>query len=156
MPASERAPDYLKLVAFIGAIVLIGFATGILSNPKASYASFVKPSFSPPAWLFGPVWTILYIMIGIVGWRLSERDPASTEMKLWWVQMVLNFIWTPVFFMAAQRGVALGIIVALLVVIAALARRLWHGDRTAALLFLPYVAWVGFASLLNAEIVRLN
>lgn len=148
--------SYLKLAAFILGIVLIGFAIGMVSNPRDTYASFIKPSFAPPAWVFGPVWTLLYVMIAIAGWRIHERSPASAEMRLWWTQMVLNFIWTPVFFMASSRGFALAVILALLGTILWLIVRLWGLDRASALLLAPYAAWVGFASLLNAEILRLN
>jgi tryptophan-rich sensory protein len=146
----------LRLAAFIVGIVLVGFAIGMVSNPKDAYAGFIKPSFAPPAWVFGPVWTALYVMIGIAGWRIHERAPASTEMRLWWAQMVLNFIWTPIFFLASSRALALTVILALLAVIGWLIARLWRRDRSAALLLVPYAAWVGFATLLNAAIVRLN
>lgn len=147
---------YATLAAFILGLVAIGFAIGMLSNPKATYASFTKPAFAPPAWVFGPVWTLLYIMIGVAGWRIHQRAPTSVEMKQWWAQMLFNFSWTPAFFMLSSRGLALAIIVILLATILSLIARLWSRDRTAALLLLPYAAWVGFATVLNAEILRLN
>jgi tryptophan-rich sensory protein len=146
----------LRLALFITAILLAGFLIGYTSNPQASYAGFAKPSFAPPAWVFGPVWTLLYVMIGIAGWRLYETDPRSTEMRLWWAQMALNFAWTPVFFTAGARALALAIILTLLALIVALVLRLWPRDRTAALLLVPYAGWVGFATALNAAIVALN
>jgi len=151
-----RGPQALRLAAFVAAILLTGFAVGYFSDPKASYDALAKPGFAPPAWLFGPVWTVLYVMIGVVGWRISERAPRGAEMLLWWVQMLLNVAWTPVFFMAGSRGAALGVIGVLLLAILLLVARLWRSDRTAAALLLPYLAWVGFAAILNAEIVRLN
>lgn len=151
-----RPRNHTKLAMFIFALLLIGFAIGMVSDPKASYAGFIKPSFAPPAWLFGPVWTVLYIMIAIAGWRLHEHDPGSHEMQLWWGQLVLNFLWTPIFFMASLRGLALAVILVLLVLIALLITRLWPRERGTALLLAPYAVWVAFASLLNAEIIRLN
>jgi tryptophan-rich sensory protein len=147
---------YLKLALFIFGVLLIGFAIGMASDPKVSYASFIKPAFAPPGWLFGPVWTVLYVMIAVVGWRLSETADRDGEMKLWWAQMALNFIWTPLFFMAGLRGVALGVVVLLLAVIVLLIFRLWRADRLSALLLVPYAGWVTFASVLNAAIIRLN
>lgn len=146
----------LRLAAFIGGLLLVGFLTGYASNPKATYGSFVQPSFAPPAWLFGPVWTVLYIMIAVVGWRLYEAAADSVEMRLWWAQLALNFLWTPVFFMLGSRALALAVILALLALIIVLIRRLWPQDRTGALLLVPYALWVAFATVLNAAIVRLN
>lgn len=153
---AKSRSSLMRLLGFIGGIVMIGFAIGMISNPKDAYASFIKPSFAPPAWVFGPVWTLLYIMIGIAGWRIYERAPASAEIRLWWAQMILNFIWTPIFFLASSRAFALAVILVLLALIVSLISRLWSRDRTAGLLLVPYAAWVGFATLLNAAIVRLN
>lgn len=152
----SSAAARLRLFLFVGGILLAGFLIGYTSNPKASYAGFVRPSFAPPAWVFGPVWTLLYIMIGIVGWRLYEAAGSRAGMRLWWGQMLLNFAWTPVFFTAGARTLALVIILALLGTIVALVGWLWSRDRTAALLLVPYAAWVSFASVLNAGIVALN
>lgn len=156
MSPTSRTPDYLKLAVFIGSIMLIGFAIGMSSNPKATYANLIKPPFAPPAWVFGPVWSALYIMIATAGWRLHERDPGGLDMGVWWAQMALNFLWTPVFFMVALKGIALAVILVLLALVTVLIARLWRRDRTAALLLVPYAVWVAFAALLNAEIVRLN
>jgi len=147
---------WLKLLAFVALILLVGFLIGHASDPKAAYAAFRKPWFAPPAWVFGPVWSVLYIMIAIAGWRLHERDPASPEMRLWWSQLALNFLWSPVFFMAEGRGAALVIILALLILLLTLVGRLWRDDRTTMLLLVPYAGWVAFATLLNAAIVSLN
>lgn len=147
---------WLRLLGFIAGILLIGFAIGMVSNPKASYAAFVKPWFSPPAWVFGPVWSLLYVMIAIAGWRLYERDPASGTMRLWWAQLVLNFLWTPVFFMAQGRAAALLIILILLALIVRLISKTLPEDRITAWLLMPYAAWVAFATVLNGAIVYLN
>lgn len=147
---------FARLSLFVAGVLLTGFLIGTVTNPKFAYASFVKPFFAPPAWLFGPVWSVLYIMIGIAGWRLYERAPASAEMKLWWAQLALNFLWAPVFFTAGGRAPALAIILALLALILVLVVRLYSSDRTASILLIPYALWVSFATLLNAEIVRLN
>ena len=77
-------------------------------------------------------------------------------MTLWWAQMALNFLWSPIFFTAHRPGVALAVILMLLVTILTFIARQWSSDRISAALFIPYAAWVGFASVLNFEIVRLN
>lgn len=153
---AAAGPSYARLASFILGIVLIGVLIGFLSDPKTAYAGLAKPSFAPPPWVFGPVWTLLYVMIGVAGWRLHEAAPDSSAMRLWWVQMALNFIWTPIFFTAGLRGVALAVILVLLAAILRLIALCWRKDHTSALLLVPYAAWVGFATLLNAAVYRLN
>lgn len=80
-------------------------------------------SFTPPAWLFGPVWTVLYVLIAVAGWRVWQRDRTGWPMKLWLAQLALNFLWTPVFFGAHQIAVALFVILFMLAAILAFH---WH------------------------------
>ena len=98
---------------------------------------------------------MLYVFIAVAGWRIFERD-RSGPMKLWWAQLGLNFLWTPVFFGAHQIGLALILILLLLATIVAFITTTWHRDRMAAGLFIPYAAWVAFASVLNASLWALN
>jgi tryptophan-rich sensory protein len=147
---------YLVLAGFFLVTVGGGLAIGFVTRPGAWYAGLVKPSFNPPNWIFGPAWTVLYVLIAVAGWRVFEREPGSAAMAVWAVALALNFLWSPVFF-GAQRPEAARAVVAMLlaatVVFIALA---WRIDATAALLFVPYAAWVAFATLLNAAVVRLN
>lgn len=106
--------------------------------------------------MFGPVWTVLYILIAIAGWSVWLRDRGSWPMELWWSQLTLNFLWSPIFFSAHRIGFALAVILALLAVILAFIAAAWRQDRMAAWLFAPYAAWVAFASVLNASIFALN
>jgi tryptophan-rich sensory protein len=115
-----------------------------------------KPSFTPPNWIFAPVWTVLYIVIAIAGWRCWVRDRNSTAMTLWFVQMALNFLWSPVFFGAEQPGWALVVVTAALAAVLAFIAATWNKDRFAAILFLPYAAWTAFATALTAGVVTLN
>ena len=147
---------YLALAAFIALALGGGTLIGLTVRPDGWYAALNKPSFSPPNWVFAPVWSALYIMIGVAGWLVWQRDWRSRMMAAWVAQLALNFIWTPVFFGLHAPAAALAIIVALLIVIIAFIVRGWSRDRAAALLFVPYAAWVAFASLLNAAIVYLN
>lgn len=147
---------YLSLGVFIVAVVGTGMVIGITTPPGAWYAGLAKPSFNPPNWLFAPVWTILYILIAIVGWRTWRREPAGIDMKLWFAQMVLNFAWSPVFFAAQAPAAAIIIIVLLLGAIGIFIARTLKSDPPSAWMFLPYFAWVSFATLLNAAILRLN
>lgn len=143
----------LIYAAFILGVLAIGLVLGTITRPDGWYAALAKPSFNPPNWLFAPVWTLLYVMIGVVGARTFERGGG---MRLWLAQMVLNFAWTPAFFGLHRPALALAIVIAMLVTIVAFIATRWSADRISALLFVPYAAWVAFASLLNASIVALN
>ncbi len=146
----------LSLWLFIIIVLGIGLSIGFATAPGTWYQGLAKPSFNPPDWLFGPVWSLLYVLIAIAGWRIWRVAPDSGAMRLWGLQLVLNYLWSPIFFGLQRPGLALVVIVALLAAIlgfVALARRL---DRPAAWLFVPYALWVAFATLLNAAIWRLN
>ena len=143
----------------IGFIVLVlggGLLIGYLNVPGEWYAELAKPSFNPPNWIFGPVWTVLYVCIAVAGWRVWQRDPRGPMTFVWVLQLVLNFLWSPVFFTSHSIGVALVVILTLLVSVIVFVVWAWPRDRLAALLFMPYAAWVAFASLLNASILMLN
>lgn len=146
----------LRLALFIILVVGTGFTIGLLNPPGSWYAALAKPWFNPPNCIFAPVWSIIYLMVAIVGWRTFERGGDSTAMVLWGAQMALNFQWSPIFFTAHWPSVALAIIVMLFVAILGFIARQWSDDTIAAALFIPYAVWVGFASILNVAIVRLN
>lgn len=133
-----------------------GLAIGIFTPPGAWYAALVKPAFNPPNWIFAPVWSVLYVLIAAAGWRTFAKEHHGWPMRLWWVQLALNFLWSPVFFAAHQIGAALVIILLLLVTILAFIALSWRRDLVAAWLFVPYAAWVTFAAALNAAIWHLN
>lgn len=142
----------LFLVVVIGVGGLIGFTTA----PDQWYAALQKPPFNPPNWVFGPVWFTLYVLIAIAGWRTFMAEPGGTGMKLWYAQMVLNWLWSPVWFQLHQAWLAFAVILAIDVVVLAFIANRWSRDRASALLFVPYAAWVLFASLLNLSIAILN
>lgn len=126
----------------------------------AWYQGLAAPSFRPPAWVFGPVWTVLYLMIAAAGTRLALASGGGATVAacigLWALQMVLNALWTPVFFGAHDLRGAFVVILCLLVSIALLAALAWRVDRIAALLLLPYLGWVSFAAVLNGAFWQLN
>ena len=112
-----------------------------------------KPALNPPAWVFGPVWTLLYLLMAIAGWRVS----GYPEAKHWfYVQLVLNGLWTPLFFGLRRPGLAFVEMLLMLLAIARCITVFAAFDPLAAALFVPYQAWVGFAAYLNFEIWRLN
>jgi benzodiazapine receptor len=148
--------DRLKLLLFIAGVVLVGWLIGWVNVPGAWYAALQKPAFNPPNWVFAPVWITLYILIGIVGWRVWTQLEDGRLRSLWTAQMALNFSWSPVFFGAHRIGLGLIVILLLLATLVAFISCARSRDRVSAWLFVPYVAWVGFASLLNAAIWWLN
>lgn len=148
--------SWITRLAFLVLVMGGGIAIGIMTAPGEWYAALNKPWFNPPNWVFGPAWTVLYVLIAVAGWRSHAVDARSTQSKLWWTQLALNFIWSPVFFVFQQPLLALGVIAALLVVISLFIRVTWSSDRPSALAMGPYLAWVIFATLLNLSIVFLN
>jgi translocator protein len=152
---------WVSLAAFLVLVVGGGLMIGYLTAPGDWYAQLAKPTFNPPAWVFGPAWTTLYILIAVAGWRVWRdrawrRDGGGWAMTLWWVQLGLNFAWSPVFFTAHRIGLALVIVVLLFAVILAFMAAAWRRVPMATWLFAPYAAWVAFATVLNASIWSLN
>ena len=146
----------LLLAVFIVVVLGSGTLIGFFNLPDGWYAALRKPSFNPPNGVFAPVWSILYVLIAIAGWRTFVRARGSIAMMLWATQMVLNFLWSPMFFGLHRPDLALSIIVLLLIAIAGFIGERWDTDAVAAWLFAPYLGWVAFATLLNGAIVMLN
>src|SRR5690349_364877 len=114
MPTS-RSLQMKMLCVFLIVVIGVGLAIGLTIRPGAWYASLNKPSFNPPNWIFGPAWTILYILIAVAGWRTWRLDGFSGwPMRIWACQMILNWLWTPLFFGAHQMAAALVVIACLL------------------------------------------
>lgn len=148
--------NWLIRITFLALVLGGGILIGTLTAPGDWYARLSKPAFNPPNWIFGPVWTVLYVLIAMAGWRQFEADRSSTKMKLWWAQMGLNFLWSPTFFVLQMPWVALVVIVALLAVIVVFIAEVRYTDRVSVLAFLPYLVWVAFATALNLSIAILN
>ena len=144
------------LTLFLLLVVGGGLAIGFLTAPGEWCAGLAKPPFNPPNWVFAPVWTVLYVLIAVAGWHTFERGRSGWPMKLWWAQLVLNFLWSPVFFAAHRIGLALLVILLLLAAILAFLVMSWRQNRVAAWLLAPYAAWVAFAAVLNGSIWLLN
>jgi tryptophan-rich sensory protein len=146
----------------MGAIVLInilGIIAGLSSAENIStwYPTLSKPALQPPNWIFGPVWSALYTMLGVILARLLRAyEHHRCALTLFVLQMLLNLAWTPVFFGLKQIGVALVIIISLWLVLFGLLKKLCCRDRVSAYLLLPYVIWVTFAMYLNLGIFWLN
>jgi len=148
--------SWLTLAVFLLIVIGIGGLIGASTAPGEWYATLQKPPFNPPNWVFGPVWFALYVLIAVAGWRTFLADATGLGMKLWGAQMLLNWAWSPTWFTLQLVWPAFAIIVCLLAVILAFIANRWQPDRLTAWLFMPYAAWVAFASLLNFSIGVLN
>ncbi len=149
---------YWSLLGFCAACFLAALS-GALFRPGAWYRQLNKPSWQPPDWLFGPVWMVLYGMIAAAGWlvwREAGFAGATLALVLYAVQLVLNALWSALFFGLRRMDLALIEVGALWLSILATLVAFWPIDRTAALLMLPYLAWVSFAAFLNYTVLRLN
>ncbi|WP_431924108.1 TspO/MBR family protein [Micromonospora wenchangensis] len=146
--------------------VLLGFGVAVavaaaigglgVSGTRDEYASLQQPPWAPPGWLFGPVWTVLYALIAVAGWLVWRRVGFGPVLWAWTVQLVLNAVWTPLFFGAGRYGLAFAEIVLMWLAIAVTVAAFWRISRPAAALLLPYWAWVTFAAALNFSIWQLN
>ncbi|WP_366658193.1 TspO/MBR family protein [Fodinicurvata sp. EGI_FJ10296] len=143
----------------------LGAVSGIVGNEgsMAWYQSLNQPWFTPPGAAFGIAWTILYILMGIAFWRVirlapgAERDgPRRRAIGLFLVQLALNLVWNPAFFLLQSPLVGVILIVPLLVLIALTVHAFRRVDRLAAALLLPYLAWVTFATVLSVSILVMN
>jgi translocator protein len=136
---------------------LCALALGGLFAPGDWFAALNKPAWNPPGWLFGPVWTVLYIMIawaGTIAWRATIIRKRAT---MWWIaQIAFNALWTPVFFGLHQITLAIAVIAACWVSIIVFMITTASHARPATWMFAPYLAWVSFASMLNIAISVLN
>lgn len=149
----------IKVWAGLAGWVLVSFAasaSGAFFSPGEWYASLNKPSFNPPPWVFGPVWTALYAMMGVSAWLVWRCRDARRPLALWLLQLAFNAAWTPVFFGLHRMDIALVIIIAMWLAILATILAFRRHSRAAALLLVPYLLWVGFATALNAALWRLN
>ena len=152
-PVPLRLPS---LAVFLVVAVGISSLIGVFAVPGEWYAGLSKPPFNPPNWVFAPVWLALYFCIGFAGWLVWRREPRSLAMGLWAAQMGLNWVWSPVFFRLQAPWPAAAIIVSILALIIGFIVTANRIDRRAAWLFVPYAAWVGFASALNIATAILN
>ena len=153
---SERHP--LRALGLFAAAVLVTAVVGSLFSVSAgsTYMALEQPSWAPPSWLFGPVWTLLYVMIAFAGWLAWRAGATRRELTLFGVQLVLNAAWTPLFFGLGWFWVAFAEILVLWLAIVAVIVAFAKRSKAAGLLLVPYLGWVSFAAALNLSIAVLN
>ena len=152
---------WLELVGFILVCEGVGAVGGLWTGPEIPrwYRTLTKPSFNPPSWIFGPVWTTLYLLMAIAAWLVfnAPESPARTlGLSLFILQLVLNLFWSWIFFRKHAIGAAAIEVAVLWCSIGATTIAFSQVSAVAAFLMVPYLAWVTFASILNASIWRLN
>lgn len=153
-----------RLLPLAGFLVASFFtaALGSLATARSVgtwYPGLNKPAWNPPAWVFGPVWTALYILMALAAWlvwRRAEKQAARTILVWYGVQLALNALWSVLFFGLQRPGLAFVEIIILWAVLAGLLAHFWRAHRLAGALWAPYVAWVSFATVLNGSLWWLN
>jgi tryptophan-rich sensory protein len=160
MQTYRRWQTWAGLALSLAVVAAVSAVGSLVTLPKIPgwYATLAKPVFNPPAWVFGPVWTTLYVMMAVAVWRVwLAGDPRRRAALAWYgAQLALNAAWSQVFFGLERPRWALAVILALLATVAATAWRFWSIDRLAGWLLAPYLAWLAFATVLNGAIVAMN
>lgn len=156
--AGTRAGQALVLVGWL-ALTFAAAATGVFVSSGGWYASLAKPAWNPPNWLFGPIWTLLYVMMAVAAWLVWREGGWKAQRRplgLYLLQWALNALWTPLFFGLQRPGLAFAEIITLDAAVLGTLMTFWRVRRAAGLLLVPYMLWVAFATVLNITIWRLN
>ena len=161
---SDESGKKRPLIFFVLISLIAGTSASLFTEPNIAswYASLAKPDFNPPNWLFAPVWTTLYILMGVAAARVwnqrdhEDRKGLPVEIAFWAGQLVLNFFWSMIFFSLHMLLAALVEMGALWLLILITLILFFRRDRIGGLLLLPYLLWVSFAFALNLAIWRLN
>jgi tryptophan-rich sensory protein len=150
-----------KQIVFLFSFITLSLLTGYLSSQLSgvsmvdTYSHLSRPVFAPPAWLFAPVWFVLYVLMGTSAyliWRLREKENVKKPLVFFFVQLVLNLLWPIIFFGLGQYVWAFVDIVVLLIMIVFMIESYSKVSKASAYLLFPYLLWVGFASILNFAI----
>lgn len=150
----------LALAGFVLASLAAGFFGSFFTMDQITtwYAALTKPSWTPPNWVFGPVWTTLYVLMGVAAYLVSRSKKLGKTLVLWlfFAHLIVNALWSIVFFGLHELELAFGIIVLLWALIALLMRLYWRYARVATYLMIPYLLWVSYATTLNLGFIFLN
>ncbi|BBX67162.1 TspO/MBR family protein [Mycolicibacterium psychrotolerans] len=155
-----RSKNVIALAISLGAVVIASTLGGLASATSAQdYARLQQPSWAPPSWVFGPVWTVLYVMMAVAAWLVWRSGPwAQTRPALtaYGTQLVLNAAWTPLFFGLGWRGIAFAELSVLWLVLVGTVVLFFRRSAVAGWLLIPYLAWSTFALCLNFAVWQLN
>jgi tryptophan-rich sensory protein len=155
---SKKVNEALKIFGCIAVCLLAGIIGALFTatGPNSWYTNLVKPSFNPPNWIFGPVWTTLYILMGIALYLAVKHKAGIKAIIVFAAQLLLNTFWTIIFFGFEKTGLALIEIVVLWAFILWTIMLFYKKSKAAAYLLIPYILWVTFAALLTLAIYILN
>jgi tryptophan-rich sensory protein len=155
IPAGRPIPALISWLALCFAASI----SGLFVSTDGWYASLHKPLWNPPAWVFGPAWTLLYVLVAVAAWlvwRAGGWQKRRLPLGLFLLQWLLNALWTPLFFGLHRSDLAFTEIILLWLVLAATLWSFWQVRKAAGVLLVPYLAWVIFAAVLNFTLWRLN
>jgi len=151
-------PRYVGLIGWL-ILTFSAATTGAFVKTAGWYAELAKPTWNPPSWVFGPVWTTLYAMMAVAAWLVWQRGGWKAQrgpLTLYVAQWALNALWTPLFFGLQRPGLAFAEILLLLIALIATLVVFWRVRRAATWLLVPYAVWASFATVLNFTIWRMN
>jgi tryptophan-rich sensory protein len=155
-----KRAEVIKLVICCGVPLGVGYGGSFFTNSLDWYQTIQKPAFNPPDWVFAPVWTVLYLLMGGAAFLVWRKGPANMAVRValacFILQLVFNALWMPIFFGAKQPLIAFGDIILLWLAIAATIICFYRISKLSAILLVPYILWVSFAAVLNAAIYMLN
>ena len=157
--STGKVKSYLLMALCIAVPLAVGFvSSGITRNQMQAFGELNQPPFSPPAWLFPIAWTILYVLMGIASYLMIRSDSKYkvAAICLYISQLIMNFMWSPVFFNMQDYWVALGILATMWLTTIILAITCWFVDKRATWCLVPYILWMTFATYLNAGVGVLN
>ncbi|TWS20218.1 tryptophan-rich sensory protein [Tsukamurella asaccharolytica] len=158
-PVSRPSFHPLALLVSLAAVAVVALLGGLASaDAAADYAQLAQPSWAPPSWLFGPAWSALYLLMAVAAWLVWRVDPSprNRAIQVYALQLLVNLSWSPLFFGLELRGVALAVILLLDVLVVVTIVLFWRVRRSAAVLLLPYLGWILFATALNYAVWSLN
>lgn len=152
--------NWFQLIAIVLGTKLIGLLGSLFSGITGqSYATLIKPPLSPPGWLFGLVWPVLYLLMAIAAYLIYQTPPTPERQKatgLYWIQLFVNFLWPIVFFRFEWYWFSVAVILLLNILVIAAALRFFKLEKAAGYLMIPYLLWLLFAAYLNIGVALLN
>lgn len=154
----KKTYQIISFLSFVAVPLLAGYLTSqpLAGAISSTYAVLNKPEFFPPAWVFAPVWTVLYVLMGIAAYLVWKKEGFGKPLVIFLVQLALNLLWTPIFFYFHLYLLAFIEIIALILAVLMTTLSFFKRSKPAALLMLPYLLWILFASFLNFIIFRTN
>lgn len=160
MHAENRQRQIIGLVLWLALVFVVATFGGLASRDAPSfYSELVRPDWAPPAWLFGPVWTVLYTAMGVAAWLVWRREGFGSgrrALTLFLIQLVFNALWSWLFFAWRLGGPAFADIAVLWALVLATCLAFWRHNRLAGAMLIPYLLWVSFAGALNLALWRMN